>query len=627
VATAASLVSAAFAEGLRPERDVLVSEWADAHRIVGKPSPETGEWRTSRVPYTREIMDNFSPSSPVEITVLMKAAQGAGTEILLNVLGCIMHRYPNPTMLVLPTSGAAKKFVRSRLDRMIELTPAVRGVVARARSRESSNTGSVKEFGGTELIILGANSSVDARSYPAQNLLMDEVDGYPPDLDHQGSTTDLLIQRTAAYRGRKIMMVSTPTLEEISAISYWYKAGDQRLYFIPCPLCQREQSLIFGADRVKDGRLGGLRWPKGEPDKVRYQCEYCGDHFAEWQKIEPIAKGAWEPQAADVGRGKIRSYQINALYYPYGWPGNAWHNLAAQWDTEHKDPIKRKTFWNLKLGLPYADPTEAKASVDVLMVRRETYGPTLPAGVALLTANVDVQGNRLEAELVGWGRDEESWNIEYKVFPGDPGDVKNPVWKELDDWLNGEWLSELGISLGIRACCVDAGYHTETVRKFCSERKNRRIWATIGRVGQGRPVWPTKLRKQTGPLVPSVMIGIDTIKEVVYTRLKIQVPGPGFCHFPMERDRYYFEMLTAEVRVPDYTGPTPRYEWKKKTPGARNEALDNRGGAYAALQGLGVTTAIRLNREVEHMQAAAEARRNHSAKPKSVYGASKSSYV
>src|SRR4051794_5220618 len=99
IVTAASLVSAAFAEGLRPEPDVLVSEWADQYRIVGKPSPETGEWRTSRVPYTREIMDNFSPSSPVEITVLMKAAQGAGTEILLNVLGCIMHRYPNPTML------------------------------------------------------------------------------------------------------------------------------------------------------------------------------------------------------------------------------------------------------------------------------------------------------------------------------------------------------------------------------------------------------------------------------------------------------------------------------------------------------------------------------------------------
>jgi phage terminase large subunit GpA-like protein len=606
--TAASLVSEAFANGLRPELDVRVSEWADQYRIVGKPSPEEGPWRTSRVPYTREIMDNFAPSSPVEMSVLMKAAQGAGSEILLNVLGCIMHRYPNSTMLVQPTIKAAGRFVRMRLDPMIELCPVLRGAVGRPRSREGSNTASLKEFGGTQLVIIGANSSVDVRGYPSRNVLMDEVDGYPKDLDGEGDTTELLIQRTAAHRGRKIALVSTPTLEDVSLIAKWYKRGDQRLYYVPCPRCGYEQALIWGADRAKEGRPGGMRWPKGEPDQVRYQCERCGDSFAEWEKIEPIARGFWEPQAPGMGGRKIRSYQINALYYPYGWPGNAWANLAAAWEHDHRDPIKKKTFWNLKLGLPWVDPAEAKASADVLLVRRETYGPTLPRGVAVLTAGVDVQGNRIEAELVGWGADEESWNIEYKVFPGDPTDEGNPVWKELDDWLNGEWLSELGVSLSIRGACVDAGFQAEKVRKFCSARKNRRIWATIGREGQGKAVWPTKLRKQKGALVPSVPIGVDTIKEVIYARLKIMNPGPGFCHFPLERDREYFEMLTAEIRVPDYTGPVPKYSWQKKTASARNEALDNRGTAYAALQALGITTALRLNREVARLQELAEAR-------------------
>jgi phage terminase large subunit GpA-like protein len=78
----------------------------------------------------------------------------------------------------------------------------------------------------------------------------------------------------------------------------------------------------------------------------------------------------------------------------------------------------------------------------------------------------------------------------------------------------------------------------------------------------------------------------------------------------VDRDREYFEMLTAEVRVPDYTGTIPRYEWKKKTAGARNEALDCRGGAYAGLQALGITTALRLNREVEKLLALAESRVN-----------------
>jgi phage terminase large subunit GpA-like protein len=606
--TAASLVSAAFAEGLRPDPDVKISEWADRYRIVGKPSPKEGAWVTDFVPYTREIMDNFSPLCPVEMSVLMKAAQGAGTEILLNVLGCIMHRYPNSTMLVLPTHNTAKKFVRVRLDPMIDLCPVLRGVVARPRSRDLSNTSSLKEFSGTQLFIAGANASNDIRSFPAQYLLMDEVDGYKADLDQQGDTTELAIQRTAAFAGRKIGLVSTPTLEDISLISRWHKRGDQRLFYIPCPLCGKEQALVFGADRMKEGRLGGLRWPAKSPDKVRYQCEYCGDEFEEWRKIEPLRRGYWEPQAPGVGGGKIRSYQINALYYPYGWPGNSWVNLASAWESDHKDPVKRKTFWNLKLGLPYKDPSEAKADADTLLHRCETYGPTLPSGVAVLTAGIDIQGNRIEAELVGWGLDEESWNIEYRVFPGNPSDVRNPVWAELDDWLNGEWLSELGVPLTIRGACVDAGYQAETVRKFCSERRNRRIWATIGRPGHGRAVWPTKLRKQTGALVPSVPIGVDTIKEVIYARLKIENPGPGFCHFPIGRDREYFEMLTAEIRVPDYSGPVPKYEWRKKTAGARNEALDNRGTAYAGLQALGMTTALRLNREVEKLQVLAEAR-------------------
>src|SRR6185437_16005341 len=122
-----------------------------------------------------------------------------------------------------------------------------------------------------------------------------------------------------------------------------------------------EQSLIFGVDRVKEGRPGGLRWPKGEPGKSQYQCEHCAGMFDEWRKLEVLEHGDWLPQAPGVGDGKIRSYQINALYYPYGWPGNAWANLAAGWEADHGDPIKRKTFCNLKLGLPYEDPSEARA--------------------------------------------------------------------------------------------------------------------------------------------------------------------------------------------------------------------------------------------------------------------------
>jgi phage terminase large subunit GpA-like protein len=622
--TAAAIVSSAFNNAFRPAPPLVVSEWADQHRIIAKPSPEPGAWRTSRVPYTREIMDNFSPDSPVEISVLRKAAQGAGTEIILNALGSIMHRNQDSTMLVLPTTGAAKKFVRSRLDPMIENCPAVREAVAKPRSRESSNTMSMKEFGGVQLIITGANSGPDLRSYPSKFALLDEINGYPLDLDGEGSPVDLIIQRTAAFRGRKIGMVSTPTLEEICEITKWHKLGDQRLYQVPCPLCDHMQALVFGEDRVKDGRLGGLRWPKGEPNKVRYQCESCGDSFEEWRKIEPIAHGVWVPEAPGVGGGKIRSYDINALYYPYGWPGNAWQNLAAGWEAAHRDPIKRKTFINLKLARPYRDPAEARADARELMARCEAYGPTIPAEIGTLTAGCDVQANRLEAELVGWGKDEESWSIEHRVFLGDTsklvsGDPDRPSpWEMLDSWLAGEWLSELGLPMKISAMCVDAGYQTHAVSRWCGERFSRKVWATLGRTG-ARPIWPKKPARSKTTKQPLFIVGVDSAKENVYARLRLTTPGPGFPHFPIGHTQEYFDQLTSEVRIPDYTGPKPKFAWKKKTAGARNEVLDCRTNSYYALCGL-ISGGLRLNQQVDSLKHIADEKlRRDETKPVSPF--------
>lgn len=592
-----------FVEGFRPEPELLVSQWADRFRIVGKPSPEPGPWRTGRVPYTREIMDNQSPSSPVEITVLMKAAQGAGTECALNALGCWMHRYPDSAMVVLPTTKTARHFVRTRLDRLIESSPELRDIVAQPRSRVASNTLTLKEYGAGRdtLVIVGANSQADLRSYPSRYALMDEVDAYPPDLDGQGDPTEQVIQRTAAFRRRKIFMLGTPTLEEVSLIFRWYLRGDQRKYHIPCPHCGHRQPLIWYAG---EGALGGLRWPKGEPDKARYQCERCGDTFEEWQKVELLQRGEWVPSASGNNNGKIRSYAINALYYPYGWPENAWANLARKWEADHRDPLKLKTFINLKLGEPYKDPAEAKADSEVLLARREAYGPELPAGVAVLTAGGDVQANRVEAELVGWGRDEESWSIEYKVFLGDTS--KPEVWQAVDAWLRSEYLSEYGLPLSIRACCIDARYNRETVRKFCGDRWGRRIWAIVGQEGQTRPVWPLKAKRQRGQFPPPFTVGVDAAKVILFARLNIPEPGPGFCHFPVTYDRHYFDMLTSEVRIPDYTRPVPVFRWQKRSGGARNEALDARCYAYAALMGLASSTAFRLNLEVERFQALAK---------------------
>ena len=48
----------AWRDGMAPEPALLVSEWADRHRMLGsRDSAEPGPYRTARTPYLREVMD------------------------------------------------------------------------------------------------------------------------------------------------------------------------------------------------------------------------------------------------------------------------------------------------------------------------------------------------------------------------------------------------------------------------------------------------------------------------------------------------------------------------------------------------------------------------------------------
>ncbi|WP_419636776.1 terminase gpA endonuclease subunit, partial [Thiolapillus sp.] len=52
-----------------------------------------------------------------------------------------------------------------------------------------------------------------------------------------------------------------------------------------------------------------------------------------------------------------------------------------------------------------------------------------------LTAGVDVQRDRLECEVVAWGRDKISWSVDYQVLDGDTAQLE--VWQKLDmKWLH-----------------------------------------------------------------------------------------------------------------------------------------------------------------------------------------------
>ena len=165
-------------QGMRPDPDLTVSEWADKHRkLSSRASAEPGQYRTGRTPYLREIMDALSPSHPAQRISFMKAAQVGATEAGNNWIGFVIHHAPGPMLAVLPTVEMAKRTSRGRIDPLIEDSPALKERVSPARSRDAGNSMLSKEFPGGILVLTGANSATGLRSMPARYVFLDEVDG------------------------------------------------------------------------------------------------------------------------------------------------------------------------------------------------------------------------------------------------------------------------------------------------------------------------------------------------------------------------------------------------------------------------------------------------------------------
>ncbi len=582
----ADVYADAFLSGLAPDPVLTVSQWADEKRVLPDASAIPGRWRTSRVPYLREPLDALSAHSGVERTVIMAAAQVGKTEVLLNFLGYCIDQVPSTILVVQPTLEMAKRFSRERLRPMLEECPALRRQVRPSRSRDSGNTTLSKVFRGGVLNLAGANAAAGLRSMPARVVLMDEVDAYPIDVEGEGDPVELARARTRTYANARILLTSTPTIEGRSRIAAAYAETDQRKYFVPCPGCTHEQVLVWG----------NLRYQNDDPTTARYACEKCGELIGEEHKAWMLANGKWKPTAPATSGA--RGYHVSALYTAPGL-GLSWAAIVAEWlKAKEEGPERLRVFVNTILGETYREKGEAP-EWERLYRRRETYqAGTVPKGAVLLTAGADVQNDRIEVEIVGWGPRHESWSIGYFVLPGDT--ATTAPFNALEELLARTWPTADGGELPVRLAAIDSGFRTQHVYEWTRDRPAGRVIATKGRDNLLQLVGaPTvvdiaatgKRVKRRGARVWPV--GASLAKAELYAWLKRDPPlhpgepfPHGYCHYP-EYPEEWFKGLTAEHLVPVRmrTGAT-KLEWHKIR--ERNEPLDCRVLARAAAYVVGV---------------------------------------
>jgi len=600
---ARDVFAAAFGAGIKPDPRITVSEWADQNRRLGtRSSAEPGPWRTSRTPYLKEPMDALSSTSTVQRVVFMKGSQVGGTELGNNWLGYAIDHAPSPFMLVMPTGETGVRKTHQTIDPLLEDTPSLKAKVAAKKSRDAGNTTRMKLFPGGMLVLAAAGSPADLRAMPVRFLFCDEVDAWE-EVGDEGDPLELARRGTRTFANRKELDVSTPTVEGRSRIEQEFRLTDRRYYFVPCPFCDAMQKIEW--DR--------LQWEQGDDEErldvanelledrrqVSLECLECKELIPEYKKTEMLAKGVWIPEDPSRGGAVIRGYHLSALYSPYGM--YSWRQSVARFLTALVRGESALRVWvNQDLGQTWKE-RGAAPPWRKLYDRREPYPiGSVPEGGLLLTAGVDVQKDRLEAEVVAWGLGKESWSVSYEVIVGDPG--ASEVWQELDAFLERKFEHESGIMLPISILAIDSGYATQTVygwvRRYAPSprvmaikgRDNTRILLGTPtlvdvRLGDGR-----KLSR--GVRLWPVDSGVG--KEELYAWLGLEAPieekdpyPPGFCHFP-EYGPEFFKQLTAEVLVGRDVRRTGRkkFEWEKTR--ERNEALDCRVYARAAASALGI---------------------------------------
>jgi phage terminase large subunit GpA-like protein len=504
------------------------------------------------------------------------------TESGLNWIGYVVHQAPGPMLSVQPTVDMAKRYSKQRIAPMIEESDSLRDLVKDPRERDSGNTVLAKEFPGGVLVMTGANSAVGLRSMPARYVFLDEVDGYPGDVDGEGDPVALAEARTRTFQRRKVYMVSTPTIAGRSRIEREFSKSDQRRFFLPCPECGHFQTLKFSQ----------LKWDKGDPTSAQYVCEDCGCLLGERHKTEMLRRGEW--RATAEGDGRTVGFHLSSLYSPVGWM--SWVEIAQRWEAAQGDPDLLKEFVNTVLGETWQQRGDAP-EWDHVYQRRDGYSSgTVPLGALILFAGVDVQKDRLEVGIWGFGRNRQRWLIEHRVLPGQTN--RPEVWRELETMFTETWRHESGTEMSVRDWGIDTGAFAPEVGAFVRSQQgrgnvhavdglDRYDAAFLGVGGLDITVKGKKLKRG----LKTLKIGVSYCKQELVSQLALvraedgSYP-PGFVHLPSDVTEDQVKQLTSESLVTKRVKGRMKREWQV-IEGRRNEVLDcsNYSRGVASMRG------------------------------------------
>lgn len=570
---------------LIPPPTMKPSEWAELYVKIPTGNAVPGPYRIHNAPYQREPMDMLVEPGCYRVS-LKWGAQVGKTLLALCLQAYCIGASPRSQMMMQPSENDLGVWLETKFNPLAEDCKPV----ATALASGSVDNKKMKGYPGGFMMFAWAGSPKTMRGRSAPVIVCDEVDGY--ERTAEGHPVSLLWQRSATFGDIRFLVdISTPTIKGESYIEKSFEAGDERHFYVPCPHCDGHVLLEWEHVHWKGRQSNDAENAKAinemDSETAAFHCPDCGAAWTDGQRVAAIRKAesvgaGWKAKKPFRGHA---SYHLNELYSTFRKISGIVRDYLDKLKTDDM-----QTFYNVCLAETW-DENGERADPDSLMARREVYSEDgsfeVPAGGIYLTAGIDMQMDRLECEVVAWGLGEESWSLGYFVFWGDP--LTPDPWDQLDDLLESTWIHESGAELRIMGACLDTGGTngmTSAAYAYARGRTGRRLFAIKGVEGWNKPIADKPSRRQSGKDARKVdlwPLAVDEGKLIVTRRLNKKDPGPGYCHFPDDRNEEYFNQLTAEKLVTRYVRGQPVREWKKPDR-ARNEALDCRVYAYAALK-------------------------------------------
>lgn len=589
----------------KPAEQLSVSEWAERYRVLSEPAEEKGPLRMRRTPYLGPIMDRvLDPET--ETIVLCKSAQIAGTEGMLSVMGYFAHQAPCSIMLVLADEDTAKYMSRERIQKMFRAAPELSKLIV----EDTFNIDEISLLNGAYIALGWASSVQKLASRPIKILICDEIDkkGYYI-ASNESSPISLAVQRTETFYSRKILLLSSPTLETGNIYKQLQSCDIIYDWHVPCPACGIHQPLRWsrefcygfegGLFRGENGfmyTLGQVVWEGGRKATAEqiaaagYECGECGAVWSTQEKNLAVEHGRMVPRIEPTGGEKKVGYHINRLYSLLGRSGDI-PKLVSDWIGSVDDPKERQGFINSALAEPWRQIVVQSSESGILAAKCDLPAQHVPAGAIALTAFVDCQKSMFWFAVRAWARDFSSWLVHYGTLG---------TWEEVENLLFSSCYPVVGadsLSMGIWRAAIDTGGGAREDGPSMTEEAY--MWVRNNGIGRGCRVWGT--RGSSHPLAGKVHIGkpldktpagvvfppgrqlqivhLDTskLKDAFTYRLDLarqNMPMGAYLH--ADTDHVYVSHIKAEEKRLDRRG---LLEWVQVS--KRNDLLDCECGNLA----------------------------------------------